>query len=526
MNPKMTQAVSFYFEDHKASAELGRQALRGGIVSVVSGYGSGVLQIVGAIVLARLLTPDDFGLVSIIAALTNFAPMLIDFGMTDATMQRNQITRGQVSTLFWIGCGIGLAAAAGLAGFSGLISQVYHEPRLQPVSLGFALTFAISGLAGQHLALLRRTLQYTSIAKIQLLGAISGVIIAVLVAAWGGGYWALVIRPIANAAVVTAGAWFVCRWRPGLPVFDSDVKSMIRFSTHVVGFSLAYAVGRGADRTLLGLFSNAAGVGYYQNAVTLYDNSVFSALEKLHNVGSAALAKLQSDYAALRQKYEAALSTVAFFVMPAAAILSLTARDLVVILFGDKWRAAGVVLAIIALRGIFHAVEGSQGWLHLSLGRADRWKNWGIITTIVLILAILCGLPFGIEGVAIATVASSALLALPSISYAGAPAGIGATLVVRATGRQFLGSIVCLAAGWLFQAFALQHVGSLPRVLASTCLAAAIYLLIVVGLLRLNGPLETVWKVVGEHLLRRAMTGLKLRFAGNRAANGSPGRPR
>src|SRR5262249_19058232 len=153
------------------------------------------------------------------------------------------------------------------------------------------------------------------------------------------------------------GVWLTCPWRPGPSLFDRDVKSMIRFGMNVVGFSVIYSVARATDRIALGLFYRPSDVGIYQNATSIYDNSIFSALAALHNVGSAALSKLQSDPSALRQKYEAALSTLAFFMMPTAAILSVTAQDVTAILLGEKWRACGVLLSIIALRGIFDVVE-------------------------------------------------------------------------------------------------------------------------------------------------------------------------
>ena len=177
------------------------------------------------------------------------------------------------------------------------------------------------------------------------------------------------------------------------------------------------------DRIALGLFYPTKLVGYYQNATTLYESSIVTTIAQLHTVGSAALSKLQSNPAALRKKYEVALSSLAFFFMPAAAILSVTAEDLVVILLGEKWRPAGFLLGIIALRGIFQIVEGSQGWLHLSTGRADRWRNWGIVAAAVQVLAVLAGLPFGATGVAVAVVMTSLVLAIPSISYAGRPVG-------------------------------------------------------------------------------------------------------
>src|SRR6266550_6955752 len=107
----MAEGVGVYFEEHKESRDLGRLALRGGAVSVAMQYGNGTLQILAAIVLARLLTPEDFGLVAIVTVLTSFAPLLIDFGLGDATTLRSRITQGQVSSLFWLSSGIGLTVA-------------------------------------------------------------------------------------------------------------------------------------------------------------------------------------------------------------------------------------------------------------------------------------------------------------------------------------------------------------------------------------------------------------------------------
>jgi O-antigen/teichoic acid export membrane protein len=494
----MADGAGIYFEDHRESRNLGRMALRGGVVSVAMQYSNGLLQIVAAIVLARLLAPADFGLIAIVTALTSFAPLLIDFGLGDATTQRSKITRSQVSSLFWLSSGIGLAFALIVAICSPLIAWIYRESRLEAIALCSAVTFLLFGLSNQHLALLRRKMQFVRIAKIQVISTLVGIAIAIFMALSGYGYWALVARPIANSLCVAIGAWFVCRWRPGFPVFDNEVKSMVRFGLHVVGFSVMYTVARAVDRIALGLFYRSDVVGYYQNAITLYDSSIFSALIQLHTVGSAALSKLQSNPAVLRQKYQAALSAVAFFVMPTAAILSVTGQDLTVLLLGEKWRQAGSLLSIIALRGIFQAVEGSQGWLHLSTGRADRWRNWGVVSLLVQLVAVLGGLPFGATGVAVAVVMTSLLIAAPSISYAGRPIGIGAALVVRAVGPQLIGAISTAASGWWLQTTALTDCSSSVRILLSTGFCISFYLIIVAGLFRLTEPFRVAGTLVHD----------------------------
>jgi PST family polysaccharide transporter len=499
----MAEGVGAYFEDHKESRDLGRVALRGGAASVAMQYGNGALQIAAAVILARLLAPEDFGLVAIVTVLTSFAPLLIDFGLGDATTQKNKISRNQVSSLFWLTSGIGTAIAVVVAACSPLIAAVYREPRLEGIALFTAITFVLWGVSNQHLALLRRTMQFGKIAKIQIFSTLAGIAIAILLAVCGYGYWALVLRPITNALCVAFGAWLVCQWRPGFPVFDDDVKSMLRFGLHVVGFSVTYSLAKAMDRIALGLIYRPDEVGYYQNAIILYDNSIFSALVQLHTVGSAALSKLQSNPTALCQKYEAALSAVAFFVMPTAAILSVTAEDLTVMLLGEKWRTAGSLLSIIALRGIFQVVEGSQGWLHLSIGRADRWRNWGIVTAFVQVVAVLGGLPFGTKGVAVAVVLASLVIAVPSISYAGRPIGIGAALVIRAVGPQLIGAISTAAAGWWLQMTTLTDYSSFLRMFLTAGFCTGIYLVIVVGVFRLTGPIKVAGSVIQDLLRNR-----------------------
>jgi hypothetical protein len=275
VEPSMAEAAEAYFEDHRESNDLGRRALRGGLVSIVIQYGNAALQIAAAIILARLLAPEDFGLVAIVTVLTSFAPLLIDFGLLDATAQRSRITPAQVSGLFFVSCGLGLAVAVVVAACSPLIAWVYGEPRLQPIALSIAITFVLSGMSNQHIALLRRAMQFGRIARIQFFGTLAGTAVAVVVAICGYGYWALVLRPITTSFCVVFGAWSACRWRPRIPVLDDEVKSMVRFGLHVVGFTVAYTLSRAVDRIALGLFYRPDQVGYYQNAMNLYDNSIF-----------------------------------------------------------------------------------------------------------------------------------------------------------------------------------------------------------------------------------------------------------
>jgi O-antigen/teichoic acid export membrane protein len=496
--------VGSYFEDLEASADLGRLAKRGGVASVAGVYVNGVLQIVGVVVLARLLTPEDFGLVAIVMALTRFAPLLIDFGTADATTQRTKITQGQSSTLFWLTSSIGFAVALGLVACSPLVAWLYHEPRLQSVAMYSGITFVFAGISAQHLALLRRTMQFGVIAKMQILSALAGLVAAIVIAIFGFGYWALVFRPIVSAACVAVGAWLACRWRPGYPVFDAEVKSMIGFGMHVLGASVPISMTRVADRIALGLFYPPREVGYYQNAQNMYENAFMAPLDQLHNVGSAGLSKLRSNPVTLQQKYEATLSALAFFVMPTAAILSVIGQDVVVILLGATWRVSGLLLSIMALRGVVEFIEMSQGWLHVASGRAERWKYSAFVSAIVRVAAILAGLPFGAKGVVIALVVAGWLIAFPAVIYAGRPLGIGAALAFRAVGGPLLGAAITVVAGWLLQSIFFSDISSIFRIFIMASLCTAIYLFVVVGALRITEPISILGRLVQDFVARAA----------------------
>jgi PST family polysaccharide transporter len=346
-------------------------------------------------------------------------------------------------------------------------------------------------------------MQFGRIGRIQILGTLAGIVVAVIFALCGFGYWALVLRPITSSFCVAFGAWLACGWRPRFPVFDKEVKSLVRFGMHVVGYSVTVTLAKSADRMLLGLVYRPDQVGYYQNAMNMYENSIQMALVQMHRVGSTALGKLQSNPTALREKYETALSMVAYFVMPLAAILSVTGEDLTVILLGGRWRAAGTLLSIIALKGIFHVVESSSGWLHLSIGRADRWQRWGIVTTVILVAAVLAGLPFGPNGVAMGVVAACMVNALPAVAYAGRPIGLGAAVVIRAVHRQLIGAISTVAAGWWLQSTVLNDYSSFARIILLGLFCICVYLAVVVGLFRFGEPIRLARSIVQDLLGRR-----------------------
>ena len=436
------------------------------------------------------LTPEDVGLVGMVSVFTGLAPVLIDLGTRDAAVQKSKITEEEVSALFWLTMGIGGALAILLAIASPLIVAYNEEARLQKIAFTSAITFILAAASCQHTALLRRAMMFQQIAIIEVGANLIGSVGAIVMALAGWGYWALVAKPIIAAMFTLVAVCYYCRWVPGIPRLTEGVKEMLRFGLNVTGFTITDYVGRAADRFAIGGKSGTTELGYYNQAFFVYDNTLGLLAISLHGVAVASLSKLRDNAEELRRSWAKALSTLAFYAMPAFALLAVTSQDFIVLLLTDKWYYSGTIVSVLALRGIPHVVERTLGWLHVPAGRSDRWMRWGVIGSVTQVIALFCGLPFGTMGVAVAYVISMYVLFIPAIAYAGQPLGIGAKDVIRTVGPQLVGALSCALFGFelLFAVFGDFHPLVRLPILVVACLM--MYFLIVVGLFKVSQPLN------------------------------------
>lgn len=498
-----------FFDDNTAREGHGRKSLRGGILSVASRGVNIFVQVGSQVWVARLLSPDDVGLVAMITILTGLAPVLMDLGTRDASVQREKITHEEVSALFWLTMGIGGLLASLLVAGSPLISAFYNEPRLESIAVFSAINFILSAASCQHFALLRRAMRFQQIAVIEVGSSVVSSVASVAMAFAGAGYWALAVKPVLSALGMLVGACWCCRWIPGIPRLTQGVKEMIRFGLNITGFTTADYLGRVADRVAVGKRAGPTELGYYQNAFFVYDNALTLMAISLHSVAVASLSKLRDNVPELKRYWAKALSSLAFYAMPVFAVLAVMGEDLIVILLGKKWLFTGTIVSVLALRGIPHVVERTLGWLHVPAGRSDRWMRWGLFGSAVQIVALFCGLPFGTLGVAGAYTITMYLLFIPAIAYAGQPLGIGARDVIRVVGPQLVGALASAAAGTALRFGVLQDVHMFIRLPVLLAVCAVVYLVVVVGLFRVREPIE-----VGLVALRDFAPRLAARFPG------------
>ena len=492
--------MSVYFNDHSIEADHGRRSLRAGAVIISSRVVIITIQFVTLLVLTRLLSPEDYGLVAMVTAITVFAPLLVSLGTPDAVVQRSRITEKEISALFWISLALGCSVALLMAACGPLIARFYGEPRLTLIAGISALTFIACALSCQHSTLLRRAMKFKDLAVVEISANLLSAAGAIAMAFYGLEYWALVLRPLMLSSCIAFGVWLRCRWVPGHPAMSAGAKDILRQGLQSAGFSVTDYVAGSSDRIAIGYRSGAVSLGYYQNAMFIYENLLALLVTPVHGVAAASLCKAQNNLDELRRLWRKALSTLEFYAMPAFGILAVTGQDLVIVLFGSKWAQAGTLISILALRGIPHSVERTLGWLHVAAGRTDRWMRWGLVAMGAQLVAIICGMRYGPTGVSIALVVSTFILFVPAIAYAGRPLGIGAKDLIAVVWRPLVASLLSAAIGFALRFTILTEMSAIPRIAMLALAYLTTYLFIVVGLLRESMPLQVVLGLVRDAL--------------------------
>ncbi|HEU5406800.1 MAG TPA: oligosaccharide flippase family protein, partial [Nitrospira sp.] len=325
---------------------------------------------------------------------------------------------------------------------------------------------------------------------------------------------ALVSRPLVTACTMLFLVWYSCRWVPGLPVFSKGVKETVKFGLNVTGFTTTDYLAKAADRVGLGYTVGARDLGLYHNAATVYENALAVVTMPLHSVAVATLSKLRDNLEELRRAWSTALSSLAFFAMPAFVILAVIGPDLIVLLLGAKWIGASTLLTLFALRGPAQVIERTLGWLHVAAGRPDRWMRWGVVSGVVQVAAILCGLPFGAVGVAISYGVCTYILFMPAIAYAGQPLQIGLKHLMQAIGPQLIGSLVAAAAGFTLRIYYVSDFPPFQRMATLVAACGVAYVMMTVGIFGMTKPFE-----VAMRLLRDFLPGGLSRLLGIRSVN-------
>lgn len=411
------QNSSDLFDTSYLTADLKGRSVRGGAITVVSQACKFILQTGSTIVLARLLTPADFGLIAMVTAVTNFALIFRDLGLSTATIQKADINHDQISTLFWVNAALGVSVAAVVFALAPAVAWFYDDPRLTPVTMALATTFIFGGLTVQHQAMLQRHMRFFAIGLVEIIAMAVSVVVAVIAALLGTGYWSLVIMHISLAIVMTLGMWCAFPWKPGLPKRRVGTRSMLRFGGHITGFNIVNYFARNADNILIGKFIGATALGFYSKAYALLMLPITNLRGPMSAVATPALSLLQKEPTKYKTYYEKIVTIIAFLSMPLIVYLAIYAEEVIILILGRQWLPVARIFQVLAIAAFIQPAESTRGLVLISLGQGRRYLIWGVVNAVITVISFIIGIWWGAIGVATAYSAANYLILLPSLWY-------------------------------------------------------------------------------------------------------------
>jgi PST family polysaccharide transporter len=442
--------------------DLKGKTIRGGLARMFAQAANFLLRLVTLMILARLLEPNDFGLVGMVTAFTGVLSLFRDFGLSAASIQRDQITQEQVSTLFWINILVGFALALIAVAMSPVLAVLYHEPKLVAINAALALGFVFNSVGIQHGAMLQREMRFTAVAIINTTSLLVSGAVAIVTARLGFRYWALVLMAVTFPLAMSISSWVASGWSPGRPHRRAGIRSMIRFGGTLTANSLVVYVANNLDKVLLGKYWGVNALGIYGRAYQLVSIPIDNLNSSAGEVAFSALSRIQSDASRLRNYFLKGYALILAITIPITIACALFANDIITILLGPKWHAAIPIFRLLAPTILGFAIVNPFGWFLYSRGMAGRALKMALVIAPIMIIGYIVGLKKGPEGVALAYSVVMVLWIIPAICWAIH----GTTLSLReviATVARPLGAGVASGLLAFAAAFACAHVSSLVR---------------------------------------------------------------
>ncbi len=392
------------------------RSIRGGTAIGISQGAQFVLGLASTAILARLLTPDDFGIVAMAGTLTGLLVLFLDLGLTTATVQRADLSGSQVSALFWINAATGVALGGLTIATAPAVAWFYGRPELVPVTMALGLSLIFAGASAQHSALLQRHMRFANLAALDVV-AFALAIMAAVAAAWlGAGYWALVVLQLVQQASTMAGVWLLSRWRPSRPS-TAGVRHLLSFGLALTGFNTLTYLSRTLDNVIIGRSVGSTALGLYLKAYSLLLLPASRIRGPVASVLIPALSRLQADRERFKTYYLNAMSAVTSIGMPVVVFLIVSVNAVVALMLGDGWQGSVVIFRALGPAAFVETFNAVGSWACTPLGQAGRLVRWQVVVTAVMVPAFLVGVHWGALGVAVAFSTCSVVLRVLGVLY-------------------------------------------------------------------------------------------------------------
>jgi PST family polysaccharide transporter len=429
-----------------------------------------VLSLVAAIALARLLTPEDFGVIAMIVPFVIVTNTMGNQGFQTALIQSHELTPEHASAFFWFAVRANLLLTVGLVGTGFVLARFYDEARVIPLAAAWGLLIWLLTLTSFQEAMLKRDMRFPIVLIIQLAGSGAGIACGIAAARLGAGHWAFFVQVIVVEIVRVPCVYLISGWRPGRSTArGGDGAAPLRsFWRSLAGFRIASWASEQPDRLLVGRLGGAPTLGIYDTAQRWSSYAFAEPFLALSDIAVASLSRVRHDPPQYRLFFAREVRAILTVSLPVIAFMVVEPASVVRVLLGPQWDAAVPFLRLLGVAAFVGSFTRLTQWVYFSSGTTDRLLRWSLLVqTPVLVAAVLAGSLHGPRGVAIGYAAATVALAIPSLAWCVSGTPLSLVAFLRAAARP---TVAAVGAALLLVAAA----PLLPREIGASRLAASL----------------------------------------------------
>jgi O-antigen/teichoic acid export membrane protein len=405
-----------------------------------------VTRLAVGVILARLLTPSDYGLAAMVLVFSGLVLIFADLGLGAALVQRLELTELDRSTVFWTSLGAGLLCTTIGIAAAGPLAAFYGQPEVQPLFIVLSLSFVVTSLATIQSALLTREMNFRALEIRRMVGALLGAVIGITLAAKGYGAWAIVAQQTAVALTSTVLLWAFLPWRPRFVFSRTSLRDLGGFGARVFGTRFLFFLNRNTDNLLIGRFIGPAALGAYSVSYNVMLVPFEQIAGPVQDVLFPAFARLQDSPERIGSAWIRVNRLVGAISIPSLLGLIVVAPDFVHVVLGDKWSAATRVLQILAWVGLLQSLQRLNSSILMARDRTAELLRYSVIVLVASVTAFVIGLQWGLVGVAAGYAISSTIVEPYYTWITGRAIGISFWTFVRSLARIAQASLAMTAA--------------------------------------------------------------------------------
>lgn len=380
---------------------LRKSTLKGLYWNSISQYGSQIIGIVITMVLARLITPSQFGIIAMITVFSNFSGILIDFGFKSSIIQKKDVTTNDLSSIFWLNLIVGLFLSIIFFISAPLIANIYNEPQLVPLIKFISISFTITAISLVPTALFLKSMDFKSLAIRNLLAAAISGGTGIVLAYIGFGEWALAIQLVLQGFLSTILIWTLTDWRPSFILKWSSILRYTKLSSALfINSSITY-FSSNIDNFLIGKMYNQKSLGIYSKSYAIIKLPTTNISKVLSAVFLPSFSKIQDDPAKIKKYYVKIIKIVISISFPLMIMVYFYAKEFVLIVFGDQWIEAVPFIKIFSISGMIASINSLLGSVIISRGRTDLIFKEIYLKRPSVIIGILVGAYISVFAIAI-----------------------------------------------------------------------------------------------------------------------------